>query len=511
MPQSVEYWATHRPDAPAIHEADQVLTWREWNDRADKVAEGLAARGIQAGDVVAARTQIRTEWAILATALGKLGCSLLGLNWRLTPAEVRFVLSNSGATVMVCDDADPAPLVDSLADLGLKLVVSIDREVEGAVNWADLEAAQGPPRIATQEAALIIYTSGTTGLPKGVVMAPRDPSKVQEMSEYAASMESRISRQAEDVVLVTMPFSHGAGPGLVRGSIRAGNAMVFMRRFDPEQALKLIARHGVTFWVSVPTMLKRIASLPLETIKSHRTDTLRIIQTGAAPVPHALKEWVAEVFGPNVLNETYGSTETGMISQIGPEMLQLKPGSSGKPYAHVHISVRNSDGHVLPTGTAGELWVHTPFVISGYLNAPTLDEDTLDADGFFRTGDVGYLDRDGYLFITDRAKDMIISGGVNLYPAEIEAALQQHPDVQDVAVIGIPDEEFGEQVKAFVEVKPGAQLGEADLRAFAAQTLASYKRPKTFEFVPELPRNVMGKVLKNDLRAPYWAGRERKV
>jgi long-chain acyl-CoA synthetase len=235
-----------------------------------------------------------------------------------------------------------------------------------------------------------------------------------------------------------------------------------------------------------------------------------MLGVGAAPVPYSLKEWIIAHFGP-VLGEGYGATETGMLTALAPEMQTLKPGSSGLPHAHVHIAIRDDRGEDLPAGEEGEIWVKTPMVIKGYLNAQPLDGDTLDARGYFRTGDVGRLDADGYLFITDRAKDMIVSGGVNIYPAEIEAAIIRHPAVQDVAVIGVPDEEFGEQVKAFCELKPGHAADEAEILAYCRDILASYKRPRSIHIVAELPRNTMGKLLKRELRDPYWKGRERNV
>ena len=200
-----------------------------------------------------------------------------------------------------------------------------------------------------------------------------------------------------------------------------------------------------------------------------------------------------------------------MITALTAEMQTKKPGSSGLPHTHVELSIRDEGGAELPRGTVGEIWVKTPVVIGQYLNAKPLGADVLDANGFFRTGDMGHVDADGYLFITDRAKDMIISGGVNIYPAEIEAALLKHRAVQDAAVIGIPDDEFGEQVKAFVELKPGLAATPDELLAHCKDELASYKRPKSIDIVAELPRNTMGKLLKKDLRAPYWKNRERKV
>jgi long-chain acyl-CoA synthetase len=228
-------------------------------------------------------------------------------------------------------------------------------------------------------------------------------------------------------------------------------------------------------------------------------------------VPYSLKEWVFEYFGENCLSEGYGATEVGMVTRLTPEMQRRKPGSSGTPFKNVSIEVRDSAGTVLQPSQTGEIWIRTPTTIGSYLNGQELDRQTLDDRGFFRVGDVGHLDAEGFLFITDRAKDLIISGGVNLYPAEIEAAISKHPAIQDVAVIGIPDDEFGEQVKAFCELKPAASVTAEALQIFLTDHLASYKRPKTIDFVSELPRNTMGKLLKRELREPYWRNRERKV
>lgn len=403
-------------------------------------------------------------------------------------------------------------MLTALKSLSLKAAVSIDVRAKGFDSWNDLLETKAVARHSTQEAPLVIYTSGTTGLPKGV--APPTPTSLahlKQMQEYAASVAQVIRGRNGDVALCSLPFSHGAGPALVRACISAGNRMVFMRRFDPERALQLIERDQISVWIAVPTMLKRIADLPKDVFKKYNVATLRSLQTGAAPVPHSLKRWVIENIGKGVLSEGYGATEVGMIAYLGPDMQERKPGSSGALHKHVEISVRDPDGNVLPGGQVGEFWIRTPIAIRSYLNEPPLDVSTRDADGFFRIGDVGYLDEDGYVYVTDRVKDMIISGGVNIYPAEIETALGKHPAVRDAAVVGIPHEEFGEQVKAFVELKAGQKVTPDELLDFAKDHLASYKRPKSIDIVPELPRNIMGKVLKRELREPYWKGRERRI
>ena len=508
-PFTVEHWAAVKPDAIAFVEGDRSLTWAQLNDQANRVAHALESYGVKAGDIVALRTQIRLEWTVLSEALAKLGCALLGLNWRLTPPETEYVLSNSGAKVLVCDDPDPAPLLKSLETLAFKLAVSIDTSTPGFVDYATLlQAAPEPPLFNTGRPKLVLYTSGTTGLPKGVMASIT--GDLSAAAEYMQDVGSKQRLTPDGVGLLTMPVHHGAGPGQIWNAMAMGCKMVMLRRYDPEETLRLIETHQVTSWTGVPTMYKRIAGLPAEVIAKYNVSSLKTLGVGAAPVPVELKQWITAHFGP-VLSEGYGATETGMLTHATAEMQRLKPGSSGKPYKHVRLSIRDAEGKELPPNSFGEIWAYTPIAIHNYLNAPPLGPDVLDEKGFFRTGDMGRVDEGGYLFITDRAKDMIISGGVNIYPAEVEAALLTHPDVQDAAVIGIPDDEFGEQVKAFCELKPGRETTPAAIMAFCQTNLASYKRPKSIEILEELPRNTMGKLLKRDLRAPYWKDRERKV
>jgi long-chain acyl-CoA synthetase len=495
-PQSLEHWAATTPDKPAIIEGDRTLTYAQWNHQADRLAHGLRAYGVDAGDIIVARTHTRLEWPIIQAAVGKIGGRLLVLNWRLTPSEIRFVIGDSAAHAFLCDDANPTLLASALEGYGLKLAVSLDAAAPGFVGF-DALFRDGPALIAEGDPPLIVYTSGTTGLPKGVEAARRPPMK--------------LSSSRNDVMLINMPMHHASAPNqLIRA--RANNwTVVLQRRFDAVEALDLIERHKVSQWAGVPTMFKRIVALPADELARRDMSALRAMSIGGGPTPWVLKEQIIAVFGPGKLAENYGATEVGMITNLPAHMQEAKRGSCGKLYAGVEVEIRDEAGDLVPTGEVGIIWCRTPTTISAYLNQGTMASDRRDDRGFFKVGDLGRFDEDGFLYLTDRAIDMIVSGGVNIYPAEIEACLLQHPAVQDAAVVGGPDEEFGEEVLAYIELKPGRVATPDDLARHCKTELASYKRPRRIEIVADLPRNTMGKLLKSELRAPLWAGRDRAI
>ena len=307
------------------------------------------------------------------------------------------------------------------------------------------------------------------------------------------------------------PRRHGRGPDQVWTGRATGRRTVLMNRFDAEQVLALIERHGVNYWAAVPTMCQRISVLPPEILSRYDVSSIKAISLGAAPVPYGLKQWAVGHFGPGKLSEGYGTTETGMISSLSPADQLAKPGSSGLPFKGVAIRIRDGAGRDLPPGETGDIWVKTPTTIRAYLNADALGADVRDAEGFFKVGDVGRLEADGHLYLTDRSKDMIVAGGVNIYPAEIEAELQAHPQVLVAAVIGVPDDDLGEAPIAFLEMRPGAVAGPEEIAAAVRDRLAAFKRPRAIHIIDELPRNPMGKILKTELRAPFWKGRERNI
>lgn len=505
---TLEAVASSRPDGIALVEGERAVTWAEWNDQADRLAEYFSSRGLMAGDIVGVRTGIRIEWCVVHAALSKIGCLVLGLNYRLTPRELRGLMADCDAVGLVLDDHEPAAVLEACSDLDLRFVVSVDVETGGAASWTT--AVDGPlvRRYASRFAEMVIYTSGTTGEPKRIARRQfRDPARAIEFYR-AVGKATRLS--SDDVMLICMPFVHASAPSQLRNALMFGATVVLLRRFDPEIFLAEIERCKVTASALVPTMVNRLRGLHEDIVKQYDVSSVRSVTLGAAPVTFDQKLWMMEHFG-DVVFEGYGLTEAGMVSRIGPEDQRERPGSCGRAYPFVEIEIRDFDQAPIPLGEVGMIWVNTPVVIEGYDGQAPFGPDVLDARGFLKTGDMGYLDADGFLYITDREKDMIVSGGVNIYPPEIEAALCRFPTVVEAAVIGIPHDDFGEQVMAFVQLKPGSDTSVDDINEFLVDELASYKRPRRIEIVGELPHGVSGKILKRELREPFWEGRTRKV
>lgn len=506
---SPEFWAVHAPDAAAIVDGDTVLTYREWNEAADRVAEGLVKQGLSQGDRIGMRFRLSAEWCVIQRALQKLGVEQVAVNWRLTPQEAGYILRDSGAKGLACNDIDVGEWVGH--DVGLLVTV---RQPEGSsgVRYEDLlTTACTQPRFGAARPHLVLYTSGTTGRPRGV--PPVDVSRVadfERLFRYVESVGNAPALPDRVRTLLTMPVHHGAGPQIVARTCALGGTVILLDPYVPEAALALIDKHKVQNWTAVPTMLLRIQKLPQDVLDRYDMSSLAAIGVGAAPVPQSLKQWIIARFGDDVLWESYGASEPGMISYTEPRYQLSKPGTSGRPYDGVEIAIVDDDWSRKPTGETGEIAVSTPIVLRNYLGGPQLGEDVI-KDGFYRTGDVGYLDDDGFVFITDRVKDMIVAGGVNIYPAEIEKALVSHPGVVDAAVIGIPHDDFGEQPMAFVIPNSAAPPTEAEISTFLDTQLARYKKPRRYVFVDELPYNPAGKVMKNELRKPYWEGRDRHV
>ena len=516
-PGSVEYWAEQRPDARALSEGTRTLTWLQWNTAANRVAELLHARAaIGPSDRVAVCMQNRLEWFVMQAAINKLGASLVPVSYRLTPAEVHYIVADSGARAFAFDSEEveamarvwtdrPASDVPSRVECVLSVMRSPRREVISLPE----ASAKGPaiPRYAQHAPRSIVYTSGTTGRPRGVVTA-RTASSAAEPPKAPRAERPAPSSAPTQRNLLGAPLNHAAGQSSARATHATGGCVYIMPRFDPEEALRIISGERITTTFLVPTMLNRIVNLPAETRARYDVSSVTSIATGASPCPQSVKEQVLAYFGPNSLYESYGSTEVGLITRMLPQDHLKKPGSCGRLLEGVQVKVVDGEGKEVAPGGIGEILVRTPIMIEKYLNRGVPDELVA---GFFASGDVGRFDEDGYLYILDRKKDMIIAGGVNIYPAEIEDALRRHPAVLDAAAFGVPNADLGEEVRAVVERIDGKDVSEAELLAFVAETLAGYKRPRAITFLSEIPRNAAGKVLKAQLRAPYWQGRDKLV
>jgi fatty-acyl-CoA synthase/long-chain acyl-CoA synthetase len=497
-----------RPDGTLIR-----LTFAELEAEANRLGRALAGLGLGPGCKLVWCGQNSVPVVTTINAARKLGATAVPLNYRLSPEEAAYVTDHSDAEVVVVD-AELAPMFAEIRDAipRVREIVVFDGDVPpGMVGVDELTdgVADDPlaPPADDEAGATMIYTSGTTGKPKGAYRRRRGDSAT------VVALFSLIGYTPDDVYLTTGPIYHSGPGGFMAGAQALGQTVVVQRRFDPEDWLRLVDTYRVTSTFSAPTPIRLVCSLPEEVKARYDRSSMKRMVANAAPWSFALKQRYLADFPADSLWEVYGSTELGVNCVLEPADQLRKPGSCGKPAPLVEIKLFDDDGNEV-TGTgpenAGELYVRSGAVFTDYYKAhDRYEEDT--RDGFHTVGDIAYRDDEGYYYICDRKKDMIISGGMNIYPAEIESALDQHPDIDDVAVFGIPSEEWGESVHAVVVVRPGASLSADDVAAFAREHLAGYKVPRSVSFAEELPRTGSGKILKRELRAPYWAGRDVQV
>ncbi len=499
--------ALGNPDKPAVIEGDDVFTFSQVNTEVNRLANALRDLGFDQGDRMVWCGPNSREVLVTIHAGRKLGLVSVPLSYRFNPEEMHYIIDNSAAALVIVD-AEQAPLVASISDRlpNLREVVVYRGEQDGFRRWDDVVAAGGdeepPPAPGAASGETMIYTSGTTGKPKGAKRGPADQSLV-------FAMVAKLRMGGEEVHLTTGPLYHSGPNAFAFLSHMLGGTVVIMRKFDAHEWVRLVTKHKVTSTFSAPTQLKRIVSLPDEEIASGDYSSMHTLIANAAPVPYALKQEVIAKLGDGFLFEVYGSTELGVDTILEPEDQLRKPGSCGKPYGGIEVKAVDENGNALPPNQPGELFFRTALAMEGYHQT---DEQLAEAgEGWKSVGDVGYIDDEGYVYISDRKKDMIISGGMNIYPAEIEAVLYQHPDVMDVGVFGIPDDEWGEKVHAVVQAKPGRVIDMHDIEGFASARLAGYKRPRSWEFRDELPRTESGKLLKRVLRDEHWKGRQTGV
>jgi acyl-CoA synthetase (AMP-forming)/AMP-acid ligase II len=510
-PDLLSLHALAQPDKVALLEdppggALRSYTYAELDQWAQRVAGALDAVGVGPGERVAWCGPNAPEILAITQGCRKAGVTSVPLNYRLTPDEAGYVLDNSDAAIAFVD-AEYAPLIVQAAENAKKVraVYAYRGEAQGTAS-ADALIAQAKPR---QEgggtAQVMIYTSGTTGKPKGAVRgATGDPGQV-------AALVALIGYQPDDIYLTTGPLYHSGPGGFAAIALALGNTVLLQRKFDPEDWLRLVATHRVSTTFSAPTPIRMVCSLDASIKERYDVSSMRRMIANAAPWSMALKHLYLADFPSDSLWEVYGSTEMGVDTVMEPKDQLRKPGSCGRPAPGIEIKLFDELGAEVTTpGEPGELFVRSASMFDSYHKAT--DKYDEDRRGDFHTvGDVAYFDEEGYVYICDRKKDMIISGGMNIYPAEIEAVLEEHPDIYEAAVFAIPSEEWGEAVHAVVVVRPGAELDEGEVTEFARTKLASYKLPRSVSFTDELPKTGSGKILKRQLRDPFWQGHTTRV
>jgi acyl-CoA synthetase (AMP-forming)/AMP-acid ligase II len=482
------------------------LTYAELDALASRVANGLlaAVEGRQRRVAFLARNSDLFFEALFGIA--KAGHVSLPINWRLSPAEIAYVLRDAGARFLFVDP-DFEPALAELKGLGVELdhVMVFGRSRAGNADysaWRDANPAHDPlVPVGPEDSFIQIYTSGTTGHPKGADIAHRASMMMRVIEVSSGEPWTRWSET--DTAIVQMPNFHVAGTSWALQWLARGATCVIQTQVNPREILEAIEAHGVTQLFAVPTVLQMM--LDDETCVSRDFSRLKLVHYGASPISPSLLRRLS-IFGSDLV-QYYGMTETnGVVSFLSPDLHRSGDPdmllSVGKPYPALDIRIMDPLGVELPRGATGEICIRTPAMMKGYWNRPAETEQSRHGD-YHRSGDAGYMTKHGFLYIVDRVKDMIISGGENIYPAEVERVICEHPAVREVAVIGVPDPKWGQAVKAVVVAKES--VGADDLAAFLGGKLARYKMPKTYEFVAELPRNAAGKVLKRELRQRYAA------
>jgi acyl-CoA synthetase (AMP-forming)/AMP-acid ligase II len=503
--------ATHAagtPDKAALIRGDRSVSFDELNLRANRFATAMRDLGVQPGDRITGISYNSIEGVEATHGARRCGAVAVPINYHLRPAEVAYIVNDSGAKVVTASP-DFVDVVEEAREQvqGERhyLLTGGGTPPPGWLSYEQVLAAAAPSGEGMDSnpiGATMIYTSGTTGRPKGAFR----PKGVNV--ENVLQVIGIFGLVGEDVHLMAGPGYHSAVGFFSALTQLLGGTIVIEPRFEASDALNLIERHHVTTTFMAPTLIARMLNLPEEQRSKIDHSSLRQIITGAAPCPISLKERCEAYFGP-LLWEFYGATETGINTVLRPEDQLRKPGSAGTAVPGQEIQLVDEEGVPVPVGMPGEFQVRNAW-LAEYYNRPEATADNTH-DGYFSVGDIAYRDEEGYYYICDRKIDMVISGGVNIYPAEVEAVLFEHPAVEDAAIIGVPNEEYGEEVKAVVKLRPGARATEAELIEFCKQRMAGYKRPKSVDFIDDFPRDVAGKTQKRRLRDRYWEGVTRRI
>jgi len=504
--------ARARPSQPALLLDYEVTTYAELDERSSQVANGLRAWGLARQSRIAALDLNHTRYFEIYFGSAKANCTLVGLNSRLAGPEVQWIVNDAAARVLFAgrEHYELIEKIEGALD-SVEHIVALDG---GHPRWPDYAAwrlrqsSVDPCLMAsTDDDVIQLYTSGTTGHPKGVCHTNRT------WGEFAGACRRAgwADWNETTVTLVCMPVFHVAGFNQTCLTLLHGGRVVMTRRVDPAEILELLARHHVTDTLFVPATILALVSSPQAAAADF--SSLRHICYGAAPIAEELLKQARDRFSCGFIH-LYGLTEAlGASTQLPAAMHDPKLGklrSVGRPYDALELRIVDAAGRELPPGETGEIVTRCPWIMHGYWQNPEATAAAV-RDGWLHSGDAGYMDADGFVYIVDRVKDMIITGGENVYPAEVENALFGHPAIADVAVIGVPDDKWGEAVKAVVVLKSGKELDREDVLRFARARIAGFKLPRSFDVIDQLPRNASGKILRRELRARYWTGQERQV
>ena len=498
----------------SLIEGERTRTWGELYERSIRVANALQAAGVGVQDRVAFLDKNSIEHFEVFYGCALINAVSVDINWRLAPPEVEFIVNDAAAKVLVVH-ADFWPVIEAIrANLTTTQLIVVIGGTGGDIDyetWVNSGAATDPAVVsASEDVAFQLYSSGTTGRPKGVMLTNNN--------FFVMLPGARTFWKLSDdmINLVAMPLFHIGGGGWATAGQFVGSSSIIVREMDPNAVIQLIEKHKITHGFLVPAVLQFMLMMP--SVKEADFSSLQLMVYGASPISLEVLTNSVETFKCDFM-QVYGLTETTGATTLlpsedhdpkGPNAHRLR--SCGVPAPGVEIRILdNATGKELPAREVGEIWCKSPQVMKGYWNNPKATAESITPDGWFKTGDAGYRDEDGYIYIHDRVKDMIVSGGENVYPAEVESALMSHPAIADVAVIGVPHEKWGETVKAIVVKKADVAVTEAEIIEFSKGLLARFKCPTSVDWIDALPRNPSGKILKKDLRAPYWEGRERMV
>jgi acyl-CoA synthetase (AMP-forming)/AMP-acid ligase II len=498
--------ARTQPDEMALADEQGQITWAQLDQILNKATNALLAAGLDGGLRIGVFANNSAETVLAYLAGLHAGISSIPINFHLTADEVAYILTDAGAGLLFVGPETAAVGVEAAAKAGVPLVIGWRTDHPGVTPWLAFVESGADVEPPTHQAPqpYLHYTSGTTGRPKGAVTPPTMFPAANNVADFFQALRDQVALAPPGPGLAVGPLYHTGPLGSTR-QLGGGKPLVTLKRFDAEAVLAAIERYQVSSSLMVPTHFQRLLALPAEVRAKYDVSSLRSVPHTGAACPRDVKRAMIEWFGP-VLMEAYGGTESGTTNLITSEEWLAKPGSVGKTLPPFELLVIGEDGEPLPQGEVGQLYFKDTTgrgII--YHNDPVKTAAAHLRPGVFTLGEVGYQDEDGYVFITDRVSDMIVSGGVNIYPAETEQALIRHPDVVDVAVIGAPNEAMGEEVKALIMVRdPDHPPTHEDLDAFCRQHLAGFKCPRSYDVVADLGRNAMGKVNKRNLRRPYW-------